>query len=91
MPKRRPEHVPTRTCAVCRQARPKRDMTRVVRTPAGEIRVDPTGRAAGRGTYVCHEAPCRDARLRMDAVKRALGGEPAPGSLEFEGAVNAAT
>ena len=47
MPKRRPDHVPTRTCAVCRQAQPKREMTRVVRAPDGAIAVDPTGRAAG--------------------------------------------
>jgi predicted RNA-binding protein YlxR (DUF448 family) len=91
MPKRRPDHVPTRTCAVCRQARPKREMTRVVRTPSGEILVDPTGRLAGRGTYVCAEPSCRDARLRADAVKRALGAEPAAAMLEFEGAIDAAT
>jgi predicted RNA-binding protein YlxR (DUF448 family) len=91
MPKRRPDHVPTRTCAVCRTSRPKREMTRVVRTPAGEVQVDPTGRLAGRGTYICHEPECRDAQRRAEAVTRALGAEPAPGTLEFTGALNAAT
>jgi uncharacterized protein len=91
MPKRRPDHVPTRTCAVCRQARPKREMTRIVRGLDGVIRRDETGRAPGRGTYICHDPACRDAGRRAEAVKRALGGEPAPGTLEFEGVTHAAT
>ena len=91
MPKRRPDHVPTRTCAVCRRTRPKREMTRIVRTPDGIVLRDESGRAAGRGTYICHEASCRDASRRAEAVKRALGVEPAPEALEFEGAPHAAT
>ena len=91
MPKRRPDHVPTRTCAVCRQARPKREMTRIVRAPDGTIARDDTGRAAGRGTYICHDPACRDAERRDEAVRRALGGEPAPGTLEFEGVTHATT
>ena len=73
MPKRRPAHVPQRSCAVCRAVHPKRDLTRVVRTPDGEVRLDPTGRAPGRGTYVCAEAACRDERRLAAAVQRALG------------------
>jgi predicted RNA-binding protein YlxR (DUF448 family) len=91
MPKRRPDHVPTRTCAVCRLARPKRDMTRIVRTPEGTIQRDETGRLPGRGTYICHDQTCSDVDRRVDAVKRALGGEPAPGTLDFEGVIHATT
>ncbi len=84
MPKRRPDHIPTRTCAVCRVARPKREMTRLVRTSDGSIQRDQTGRRPGRGTYICQEPACRDPRGAAAAVKRALGAEPAPGALEFE-------
>jgi predicted RNA-binding protein YlxR (DUF448 family) len=91
MPKRRPDHVPTRTCAVCRQVKPKRDMTRVVRLADGSIVRDETGRAPGRGTYICHDPACRDVERSAAAVRRALGAEPAPGSLEFEGSHHAAT
>lgn len=42
-----------RTCVVCREKRPKRDLLRVVRTPEGEVKVDPGGRLNGRGGYVC--------------------------------------
>ena len=85
MPKRRPDHVPQRTCAVCRQVHPKRSMTRIVRGPDGSISIDPTGRAAGRGTYVCEEAECREPRRLAEAVKRALGTAPEPGTLTLEG------
>ena len=84
MPKRRPDHVPTRTCAVCRTSRPKREMLRLVRTAEGIIERDETGRRPGRGTYICHEPDCRDPKRRAAAVKRALGAEPAPGALEIE-------
>ena len=55
MPKRRPDHVPMRTCAACRQVRAKRSLTRIVRGPDGRVAVDPTGKAAGRGTYICND------------------------------------
>ena len=48
-----PRRVPSRTCVACRTVRPKRELMRVVRTPAGEIILDASGRAPGRGAYVC--------------------------------------
>ena len=84
MPKRRPDHIPTRTCAACRVSRPKREMDRLVRTPDGTVHRDPTGRMAGRGTYLCHETACREPERAAAAVRRALGAELAPGLLEFE-------
>jgi predicted RNA-binding protein YlxR (DUF448 family) len=84
MPKRRPDHIPTRSCAVCRTSRPKREMTRIVRTADGSVELDESGRRPGRGTYICNEPTCRDPEQRAAAIKRALGAEPAPGALEFE-------
>jgi uncharacterized protein len=84
MPKRRPDHIPTRTCAVCRTSRPKRDMDRLVRADDGLIHRDPTGRRPGRGTYICQEPACREPERSAAAVRRALGAELAPGTLEVE-------
>jgi predicted RNA-binding protein YlxR (DUF448 family) len=84
MPKRRPDHVPMRTCAVCREVRPKRSMTRVVRAPDGIVAIDPTGKAAGRGTYVCDDPACRDPKRLAEAVHRALGVAVAPDMLDLE-------
>jgi predicted RNA-binding protein YlxR (DUF448 family) len=74
MPKRRPEHQPLRTCAVCREVHPKRAMTRVVRLADGSVLVDPTGKAPGRGTYVCEQAACREPKALAQGIQRALGG-----------------
>ncbi len=54
----RPKHVPQRTCVVCRSERGKRELVRIVRTPDGAVRVDPTGKVAGRGAYLCKARPC---------------------------------
>ena len=84
MPKRRPDHVPARTCAVCRTSHPKREMLRIVRLADGTVQRDETGRRPGRGTYICQNPACRDPHAATAAVTRALGAEPAPGALEFE-------
>ncbi|HET7686016.1 MAG TPA: YlxR family protein [Candidatus Limnocylindria bacterium] len=75
MPKRRPDHVPMRTCAACRQVRPKRSLTRLVRRADGSVAIDPTGKLAGRGTYICDQPDCRAPERMRAAVSRALGVE----------------
>ncbi len=57
----------------CRTTRPKRELIRIVRTPAGQIVEDPTGRLAGRGAYVCAEGPCREQALAKGGLARAFG------------------
>jgi uncharacterized protein len=54
----RPKHVPQRTCVVCRSERGKRELVRIVRTRDGGVRVDLTGKVAGRGAYLCKARPC---------------------------------
>ena len=51
MTARKVKHVPQRTCVGCRQVLPKRQLTRVVRTPEGVV-IDPNGKLPGRGAYV---------------------------------------
>ena len=84
MPKRRPDHIPMRTCAACRVVHPKRSMTRVVRSGDGSITLDPSGKAVGRGTYICEDPACREPRRLAEAVKRALGAAVEPGMLSLE-------
>jgi hypothetical protein len=69
---KRGKHIPLRTCIACRQKRPKRDLIRVVRTPDGSIQVDPRGKQAGRGAYVCASRPCWDIVLAENRLGRAL-------------------
>ncbi|RPH34213.1 MAG: YlxR family protein [Chloroflexi bacterium] len=73
MPKRRPDHQPQRTCAVCRTVHSKREMQRVVRTADGAAVVDASGRLPGRGTYLCSDPDCQANPAREKAIARALG------------------
>ena len=54
----RRKHIPQRTCVACRQVKPKRELVRVVRAPDGHVRVDETGKAHGRGAYLCRDRAC---------------------------------
>lgn len=63
---------PQRTCIACRQMLDKRELCRVVRTPAGEIVLDDTGKLAGRGAYLCRNVACLQKALKSRALERAL-------------------
>lgn len=63
---------PTRTCVACRTPRQKRELIRVVRSPAGEVHPDPTGKAPGRGAYVCADPACQELALARGSLRRAL-------------------
>ena len=45
---------------------------RIVRTTSGEVIPDETGRAAGRGAYVCRTGDCLDKALTKGALSKAL-------------------
>jgi predicted RNA-binding protein YlxR (DUF448 family) len=64
--------IPMRMCVSCREMRPKKELTRVVRTPDGEVLIDPTGRANGRGAYLCLKTACLDKAVKSRALERAL-------------------
>ena len=52
------EKAPVRTCVACRRAYDKAQLCRIVRTPAGTVELDASGRAPGRGAYVCYDGGC---------------------------------
>jgi uncharacterized protein len=52
------KHIPQRTCIGCREVEAKRALIRIVRTPAGRVVADPTGKQAGRGAYLHKEREC---------------------------------
>ena len=47
-------------------------MLRIARTPAGEVKVDETGRLAGRGTYICPSSECLRRAIKEKRLSRAL-------------------
>lgn len=79
-------HVPLRSCVVCRQTSDKKTLLRVARAPerdGGAVAADPTGRANGRGAYVCASAECIEKAAKQKRFERALSA-PVPAALTEE-------
>lgn len=61
-----------RTCVGCGEESPKRALLRVVRAPDGTVKYDPSGRANGRGAYVCCDSNCLKLARKKNAFSRVL-------------------
>lgn len=80
-----PRRYPTRTCVACRTERQKRDLVRVVRAPDGTVALDRTGKASGRGAYLCADGSCWSSALKKKTIERALSTQlPAELKAEIE-------
>ena len=47
-----------RMCLGCRQMMPKKELIRIVHSKENGISLDFTGKAAGRGAYICKSTSC---------------------------------
>lgn len=59
-------------CIACREGRVKKELVRVVATEQGLI-PDETGKAHGRGAYICPDVACLDKAQKTKAFDRTLG------------------
>lgn len=69
----KPRKTPTRTCTGCSSSSDKRRFVRIVRTPEGHVEVDPSGKANGRGAYLCADPDCFEVarkRRKLDSALR---------------------
>ena len=53
-----PKKIPIRRCVGCGEGKPKKELVRVVRSAAGDVNLDLTGRMPGRGAYLCRDTEC---------------------------------
>lgn len=74
--------VPLRICIGCQEQKSKRELVRIVRTPEGNIELDPTGKKAGRGTYICPKRQCLDAAVKGRRIERSLKQAVSPTIVE---------
>ena len=68
----KPRKIPMRMCVGCREMKPKMQLLRVVKPQGGDARIDRTGKAPGRGAYVCDQIECLRKARRSKALERAL-------------------
>ena len=64
--------IPMRMCVGCREMKPKMELLRVVKPQDGDAKIDRSGKAAGRGAYVCDNIECLKKAEKIRALDRAL-------------------
>ena len=68
----KPRKIPMRMCVGCREMKPKQSLLRVVKPQEGDAHIDRTGKAPGRGAYVCESIECLKKAEKIRALDRAL-------------------
>ncbi len=61
-----------RSCVACRESRLKSEFLRLVRSPEGEYFIDETGKANGRGAYICKSKKCAEAAKKRRQFDRSF-------------------
>ena len=74
--------IPMRMCVGCREMKPKKELIRVVRPPEGSVMLDRTGKAAGRGAYVCPSSACLEKARKAKPLERTLEAQLEPAVYE---------
>ncbi|MCX7827920.1 MAG: YlxR family protein [Thermanaerothrix sp.] len=67
-----------RRCVACGTEAPKRGLVRVVRSPEGKVHLDRSGRAPGRGAYLCPNLSCLALAVKKKALQRSLRVDVGP-------------
>ncbi len=63
---------PIRTCIGCGETNEKRSVVRFVRTVDGHVELDSTGKAKGRGAYMCEQLDCFELAYKRRRLASAL-------------------
>jgi uncharacterized protein len=75
--------IPMRRCMGCNVSKPKKELIRIVRTAEGGVSVDLTGKANGRGAYVCRDRSCIQKAIKTKRLEKSLE-TPIPETIEDE-------
>ncbi len=67
--------IPMRRCIACNQMKPKKELIRVVKSNENQVSVDLTGKANGRGAYICPTLECFEEAYKSKRFARNLETE----------------
>ena len=62
--------LPQRTCIACNEKKDKKDLIRIVKNNQNEIFLDETGKANGRGAYICNNVECFDKLVKSKKLEK---------------------
>ena len=67
------KNLPQRTCMGCNSKKDKKDLIRIVKNKEGIISIDKTGKANGRGAYICNDIACLEKAIKTKRLEKAFG------------------
>ena len=70
--------IPMRMCIACHEMKPKKEMLRIVKPKEGDVFIDFSGKAAGRGAYICDHPDCIKKLKKYRLLNKAFSSEVAP-------------
>lgn len=62
--------IPQRTCIGCNSQKNKNELIRIVKNKEGIISIDKTGKAQGRGAYICDNIECLEKAIKSKRLER---------------------
>lgn len=62
--------IPQRTCMGCNAKKDKKELIRIVKNKDNEISIDKTGKAQGRGAYLCDNIECLNKVIKSKRLER---------------------
>lgn len=64
--------IPQRTCVGCKTQKNKNELIRIVINKEGNIFIDKTGKANGRGAYICNNPDCLEKAIKTKCIERSF-------------------
>ena len=64
------KNLPQRTCIGCNTQKNKNELIRIVKNKEGTIFIDKTGKAQGRGVYLCNDVHCLEKTIKSKRLER---------------------
>ena len=64
--------IPQRTCVGCNVQKNKNELIRIVINKEGNIFIDKTGKANGRGAYICNNPECLEKAIKSKRIERSF-------------------
>ncbi len=64
--------IPQRTCIGCNVKKDKNDFIRIVKDNQNNISIDRTGKANGRGAYICDNIECLEKAIKNKKIEKSF-------------------
>ena len=66
------KNIPQRTCIGCNEKKDKKEFIRIVKDNQNNISIDRTGKANGRGAYICDNIDCLEKAIKNKKIEKSF-------------------